>query len=199
MKPKTVEGLGLFLYEIFRKSLYLFWHNSLGILELYQFKNMEDQIILDDFRCDCGRLLFKGALLECKLEIKCKKCGAIKTILRSKSVCGRNEYEVDRCDFLLNVDQSGKLLSVNENMANILGYSMDETLGRLLFDFLRPEANLNEMTFLFFAADKRPFRILRNSLKHKKGSAIFFETYFLPRYNGDEFIGYTTANWVIHN
>jgi len=48
---------------------------------------MEHQVIinLDDYRCDCGRLLFKGELLKCKIEIKCKKCGTIKTI-----VCGHD-------------------------------------------------------------------------------------------------------------
>lgn len=36
---------------------------------------------LNEYRCKCGRLLFKGALLTCKLEIKCKRCGGIKTII----------------------------------------------------------------------------------------------------------------------
>jgi len=162
-------------------------------------KNMEDPIILNDYRCDCGRLLFKGALSECRLEIKCKKCGAIKTIACRKDARAKNDYQTERCDFLLRIDQSGKLSSVNDNMADALGYKADEMLGKSLFGFLIPEANLNEMTFSFFSADKQPFRILRNTLKHKNGSAIIFETYFLPHYNGDEFVGYTIANWVIHS
>lgn len=35
---------------------------------------------LNDYRCKCGRLLFKEVLSTCKIEIKCKKCGEIKTI-----------------------------------------------------------------------------------------------------------------------
>jgi len=43
---------------------------------------MENQTVkkLNEYRCDCGRLLFKGELLKCLVEIKCKKCGKIKTI-----------------------------------------------------------------------------------------------------------------------
>jgi DNA-directed RNA polymerase subunit RPC12/RpoP len=33
-----------------------------------------------EYRCECGRLLFKGTLETGKIEIKCKKCGSIKTI-----------------------------------------------------------------------------------------------------------------------
>lgn len=35
---------------------------------------------LDDYRCDCGKLLFKGSDLCGKIEIKCKRCEKIKTI-----------------------------------------------------------------------------------------------------------------------
>ena len=32
---------------------------------------------LNEYRCDCGKLLFKGALSVCTLEIKCKKCAKV--------------------------------------------------------------------------------------------------------------------------
>jgi|WetSurMetagenome_2_1015567.scaffolds.fasta_scaffold829419_1 hypothetical protein len=50
-----------------------------GLLESMAYMDMN----LNEYRCKCGRLLFKGALLACRLEIKCKRCGEIKTI-----VCG---------------------------------------------------------------------------------------------------------------
>lgn len=31
-----------------------------------------------DYRCDCGKLLFKGLLKEGKIEIKCQRCVEIK-------------------------------------------------------------------------------------------------------------------------
>lgn len=32
---------------------------------------------LKEFRCPCGKLLFKGNLLGSVVEIKCKKCGRV--------------------------------------------------------------------------------------------------------------------------
>ena len=47
---------------------------------------------LNEFRCKCGRLLFKGVLLTCKLEIKCKRCGGIKTIICSNGIVRGEQY-----------------------------------------------------------------------------------------------------------
>jgi len=35
---------------------------------------------LNEYRCSCNKLLFKGVLTDCKIEIKCRRCGEIKTI-----------------------------------------------------------------------------------------------------------------------
>ena len=39
-----------------------------------------EQFNLSEYRCDCGKLLFKGDLKDCRVEIKCRRCGEIKTI-----------------------------------------------------------------------------------------------------------------------
>jgi hypothetical protein len=39
-----------------------------------------ESVDLNEHRCSCGRLLFKGALKDCTIEIKCRRCGKIKTI-----------------------------------------------------------------------------------------------------------------------
>jgi len=39
-----------------------------------------EQSNLNEYRCDCGKLLFKGNLKSCTVEIKCRRCGEIKTI-----------------------------------------------------------------------------------------------------------------------
>jgi phage FluMu protein Com len=33
--------------------------------------------VLAEYRCTCGKLLFKGALLHARVEIKCKRCRVI--------------------------------------------------------------------------------------------------------------------------
>ncbi len=35
---------------------------------------METQSNLQEFRCECGKLLFKGDLVTGKIEVKCRKC-----------------------------------------------------------------------------------------------------------------------------
>jgi phage FluMu protein Com len=38
-----------------------------------------EKVILNEYRCDnCGKLLFKGKLEECIIEIKCRRCAEIK-------------------------------------------------------------------------------------------------------------------------
>ena len=34
-------------------------------------------VLLREFRCNCGRLLFRGLLFVSFVEIKCKKCGNV--------------------------------------------------------------------------------------------------------------------------
>ena len=37
-----------------------------------------DNNFLNEYRCNCGKLLFKGDLKKCRVEIKCKRCSQIK-------------------------------------------------------------------------------------------------------------------------
>lgn len=32
---------------------------------------------LNEYRCSCGRLLFKGLLFQCVIEVKCKRCASL--------------------------------------------------------------------------------------------------------------------------
>lgn len=34
---------------------------------------------LHEYRCDCGKLLFKSPYFFGKIEVKCRRCGCIKT------------------------------------------------------------------------------------------------------------------------
>ncbi len=39
---------------------------------------------LREYRCDCGKLLFKGSLLISVVEVKCKRCGEVSTFRGKK-------------------------------------------------------------------------------------------------------------------
>lgn len=41
---------------------------------------IESMPLLQEYRCDCGKLLFKGLLVKGIVEIKCKRCQDIKRV-----------------------------------------------------------------------------------------------------------------------
>lgn len=82
--------------------------------------------ILNDYRCDCGKLLFKGSLLSCELEIKCKRCGAVR-IFRGDARGIRS--------FMLLVDGEGRVVDACDGVAAI-EYSRQSVVGELLADIL---------------------------------------------------------------
>lgn len=36
---------------------------------------MQDELM--KYRCECGKLLFKGRLMDCIIEVKCRRCHAL--------------------------------------------------------------------------------------------------------------------------
>ena len=39
-----------------------------------------DKDFLNEYRCGCGKLIFKERFENCKIEIKCRRCGKIQLI-----------------------------------------------------------------------------------------------------------------------
>lgn len=75
---------------------------------------------LQEYRCQCGKLLFKGLMLVSLVEIKCLRCGTIQVINEmSSSFLGEDKYA-----FLYNED--GIILNASISANPILGYSPDE-------------------------------------------------------------------------
>jgi PAS domain S-box-containing protein len=79
-------------------------------------------IIINEYRCDCGKLLFKGLLLDSHLEIKCKRCGKI------KSLGGLYEGEIGSHDYSIVYDRDMKVVNASQTAAEYLGYSLNELL-----------------------------------------------------------------------
>lgn len=91
--------------------------------------------ILKDYRCDCGKLLLRGMLLTCQIEIKCKRCGMIKVlngILENSRAPGR---------YALLLDRSGRIAQSDSAASTALSYSQSELLARNIYHLdplLRP-------------------------------------------------------------
>lgn len=82
--------------------------------------------ILIEYRCACGKLLFKGLMLISVVEIKCKRCGATK-IFRDDTRGIRS--------FMLVVDCDGRIVDACDGVA-ALEFSRSYVIGRLLSDTL---------------------------------------------------------------
>ena len=82
-----------------------------------------DILLLNEQRCKCGKLLFKGILFDGILEIKCKRCDQINTMGDINIVDNATHY-------LLVVDGKGKIINGSEAACYVLGYSHSELLGK---------------------------------------------------------------------
>ena len=89
-----------------------------------------DKLSLNEQRCKCGRLLLKGIFFDGIIEIKCKKCGKINEIGNEKKVNGTGSY-------LLIVNTSGFITNASGGICDILGYRLDELIGKH-FNLINP-------------------------------------------------------------
>lgn len=73
-----------------------------------------------EYRCGCGKLLFKGAILLSTVEVKCPRCGSIRDIREL------NNDIFDKDSFGLLFDEQGKVATACQNAELMLGYDMVE-------------------------------------------------------------------------
>ncbi len=76
---------------------------------------------LSEYRCTCGRLLFKGAMLISRIDIKCKRCSAIIPFGSDATDDGASHYGII-------LDGTSHIREVSETACEILGYSRAELI-----------------------------------------------------------------------
>lgn len=74
---------------------------------------------LAEYRCACGKLLFKGVVRTTRIEIKCKRCGALSSF-------GPEEREQDLERYGIIAAKDGTIMAVSDTVTRILGYRPDE-------------------------------------------------------------------------
>jgi PAS domain S-box-containing protein len=109
-------------------------------------------LFLNEHRCKCGKLLMRGILFDATLEIKCRRCGEVSTI-------GRIRLMDDTVNYLLIIDDQGRVTNVSDSACRILGYDGEELIGKNLAEispaipeeiqkkFLGPESVLGEENY----------------------------------------------------
>lgn len=86
---------------------------------------MEPNLLIE-YRCVCGKLLFKGLLLLSIIEVKCKRCGETRIF--------RDDRRGIR-SFMLVVDGRGRVVDACAGIV-ALECSRQYVIGKLLFDIL---------------------------------------------------------------
>lgn len=83
--------------------------------------------VLKEYRCQCGKLLFKGYLLMSLVEVKCKSCG------RLRSFHGIQEESATQPDrYVLMLDKNANIMNASFNAQYLVGYDQPELLGKSL-------------------------------------------------------------------
>jgi len=119
-----------------------------------------------DYRCSCGYLLFKGLLLDARLEIKCKRCGTIQVI---------NDHFARTTDkqFALVFNSEGKVVDSSVSALSILGYTREDLHKLNTFD-IAPHATTEHFKTMWERTRNMSFTpfIVESFVKTKSGKMI---------------------------
>ena len=87
-------------------------------------------------------------------------------------------------DWVWEVDLTGKLSYSNPRAQELTGYALEEILGKALFDFMDIDSAGRNRHYFFKSASRcEPFYRFENTMLHKNGEAIVFETNGTPIVN----------------
>jgi PAS domain S-box-containing protein len=79
---------------------------------------------LHSYRCFCGKLLFKGFLLDSTVQIKCRNCGEL------MSFQGLQGKLPEGVKFGMMFDRFGNVVSASSNIQKLFGYKLSELLSK---------------------------------------------------------------------
>jgi diguanylate cyclase (GGDEF)-like protein/PAS domain S-box-containing protein len=95
-------------------------------------------------------------------------------------------------DWIWEVDVNGCYVYASPMVKNMLGYEVNEVLGRVPFDFMPKEERKHiAEAFVAISKERRPFAGLENANLHKDGHIVIIQTSGVPIFEKDgTFIGY---------
>jgi hypothetical protein len=145
---------------------------------------------LQEYRCSCGKLLFKGFLLLSLVEIKCKRCA-------KTTVFGALYQGADSPAFALRMSTDGLITDyyaygANITSSNPFGYAPVDLVGKDIGEVFPSLKYIAQDSFLA----ERPFSIGKNVFVCRDGSKKSLDSYFACDYNKGSFSGYQMLNWI---
>jgi len=87
---------------------------------------------INEWRCECGKLLFKGAFLAGLLEVKCSRCKRMVYLQQF------NSYTAQRQSFMATLSSEGTILTVSRGIEDILGYQQEALIGKNFIEYINP-------------------------------------------------------------
>ena len=95
-------------------------------------------------------------------------------------------------DYIWEIDENGAYTYVSPKVTSIIGYTPEELLGKSPFAFMSPaESKRVEAAFAPFLSGRLPFVQMENTVLHRDGREIIFETAAVPIFGVQgEFRGY---------
>ena len=84
-------------------------------------------------------------------------------------------------DWIWEVDEAGRYTYVSPRIRDLVGYEAEELLGKTPFDLMpEDEARRIRAAFAEFIKERKPFRSLENTNRHKDGRDVILETSGVP-------------------
>lgn len=132
---------------------------------------MSSPLSLKEYRCTCGKLLFRGALFCSTVEIKCKRCGSVMMYQMDSSAIARRFLS-----FTLVVDEHEHIVDAS-NGIEMFGYEHKQLLGKEIGDLfpLVRDIPSNKHT-----PGESFYHIQDNTLLLQGHSPVSVESYFIP-------------------
>ena len=138
---------------------------------------------LQEYRCSCGKLLFKGLLVIGAIEIKCKRCGVLVVA----------EHFVINSFAVLESDSAGTITMASGD-SEVLGQGGAYLLGKRLHD-VYPLLNDGAPEYLALSmSEKRPYKIQNNVFMVRDSPATVSSCIIARRERG-ALVGYRVYNW----
>lgn len=82
-----------------------------------------ETLLLNEYRCKCGKLLLKGVIFDASIEIKCKNCKEINKI-------GNIKLKNTDKHYVLIINQRGTITNCSSSACKILQYDCSELIGK---------------------------------------------------------------------
>lgn len=96
----------------------------------------------NEWRCECGKLLFKGAFLAGLIEVKCSRCKRMVYLQQFHS------YTANHNSFMATATPDGTILTVSQGILDALGYKEENLVGKNFTDFINPKFHTATMFWL---------------------------------------------------